>query len=37
MKWLDDVLPDNEQWHKFARNFDAFKMSLRDSIEIGEL
>lgn len=35
MKWLDEVMPDNEQWHKFSRNMSALTASIKDSIEIG--
>uniref|UniRef100_A0A7G3AHH8 Dynamin-like GTPase OPA1, mitochondrial n=1 Tax=Lutzomyia longipalpis TaxID=7200 RepID=A0A7G3AHH8_LUTLO len=34
MKWLDDILPDNEQWHKFSKNLQAVGGAVRDSIEI---
>lgn len=37
MKWLEEVLPDNERWGQFARNLLAMKESVKDSIEIGEL
>lgn len=37
MKWLDEIMPDNEQWHKFSRNLAAFTGSIKDSIEIGKL
>ncbi|XP_055627530.1 dynamin-like 120 kDa protein, mitochondrial isoform X2 [Toxorhynchites rutilus septentrionalis] len=34
MKWLDDVLPDNEKWAQFSRSLIAMKDSVKDSIEI---
>lgn len=34
MKWLDDVLPDNEQWHKFSKSLMSVGEAVRDSIEI---
>lgn len=35
-KWLDDVLPDTEQWNKFSSNLKTITNSVRDSIEIGK-
>jgi optic atrophy protein 1 len=35
MKWLDEVLPDNEQWSKFSKNLGAIREAVKDSIEIG--
>ncbi|XP_055532232.1 dynamin-like 120 kDa protein, mitochondrial isoform X1 [Wyeomyia smithii] len=34
MKWLDEVLPDNEKWGKFTKSLLAIKDSVKDSIEI---
>uniref|UniRef100_A0A1L8E013 Dynamin-like GTPase OPA1, mitochondrial n=2 Tax=Nyssomyia neivai TaxID=330878 RepID=A0A1L8E013_9DIPT len=34
MKWLDDILPDSEQWHKFSKNLQAVGGAMKDSIEI---
>ncbi|XP_059607943.1 dynamin-like 120 kDa protein, mitochondrial isoform X3 [Phlebotomus argentipes] len=34
MKWLDDVLPDSEQWHKFSKSLMSVGEAVRDSIEI---
>ncbi|GAB0087005.1 Dynamin [Sergentomyia squamirostris] len=34
MKWLDDILPDNEQWHKFSKSLMSVGEAVRDSIEI---
>lgn len=36
-KWLDEVLPDTEQWNKFSNNLKTITNSVRDSIEIGML
>lgn len=36
-KWLNDVLPDNEQWNKFSNDLKTIQNSIRDTIEIGEL
>ncbi|XP_031635854.1 dynamin-like 120 kDa protein, mitochondrial isoform X4 [Contarinia nasturtii] len=33
-KWLDDVLPNNDQWSSFSNNLKSIKNSVRDSIEI---
>lgn len=35
-KWLDDVLPDTEQWNKYSNNLKSITNSVRDSIEIGD-
>lgn len=35
-KWLDEVLPDTEQWNKFSTNLKTITNSVRDSIEIGK-
>ena len=34
-KWLDDILPDNDQWNQFSHNLKGITNSVRDSIEIG--
>ncbi|XP_066156023.1 dynamin-like GTPase OPA1, mitochondrial isoform X1 [Euwallacea fornicatus] len=34
LKWLDDVLPDNEKWNKMRGNLIEFKDNLRNNIEI---
>uniref|UniRef100_A0A2M4BC90 Dynamin-like GTPase OPA1, mitochondrial n=1 Tax=Anopheles marajoara TaxID=58244 RepID=A0A2M4BC90_9DIPT len=34
MKWLEEVLPDNEKWAGFTRNLLAVKDAVKDSIEI---
>ena len=35
MKWLDEVMPDNEQWHKFSKNMRTLTEALKDSVELG--
>lgn len=35
-KWLNDVLPDNEQWNRFSNDLKTMQNSIRDTIEIGE-
>lgn len=34
MKWLDDVLPDSEQWAKFSKGLMAMSSNVKDSIQI---
>lgn len=34
MKWLDEVLPDNDKWTQFTKSLLAAKDSVKDSIEI---
>lgn len=36
-KWLNDVLPDNEQWSNFSKNLKNMQESVSNSIELGEL
>lgn len=36
MKWLEEVLPDNDKWGQFTKSLLAVKDSVKDSIEIGE-
>lgn len=36
MKWLDDVLPDNDQWNNFSKKLLSIREAVRDSIEIGK-
>lgn len=33
-KWLEDILPDNEQWGKFSEGLITFRNSIKDSIHI---
>lgn len=35
LKWLDEVMPDNEKWQHWRGNLIEFKDSLKDNIEIG--
>lgn len=37
MKWLDEVMPDNEQWGKFSKSIFSLTEALKDSIEIGKV
>lgn len=37
MGWLNEVLPDNEQWQKFTHGVSSMTEKFKDSIEIGEL
>ncbi|XP_058460435.1 dynamin-like 120 kDa protein, mitochondrial isoform X3 [Malaya genurostris] len=34
MKWLEEVMPDNEKWGQFTKSLLAMKDSVKDSIEI---
>lgn len=34
MKWLDDLMPDNEQWGQFSKSLVSMKDSVKNSIEI---
>ena len=34
MKWLDEVLPDSEQWTKVSKGLLAMSASMKDSIQI---
>lgn len=34
MKWLDDVMPDSEQWGKFSKGLMAMSSSVKDSIQV---
>lgn len=36
-KWLDEIMPDTEQWTKFSSNLKTISNSVRDSIEIGKV
>lgn len=35
-KWIDDVLPDTEQWSKFSKNMKTIQESVIESIDIGK-
>lgn len=35
LKWLDEVLPDNEKWQQFRGSLIQLKDSVAESIEIG--
>lgn len=35
MKWLDDYLPDTEQWDSFRGSLLGMKDKIKDNIEIG--
>jgi len=35
MKWLDEILPDTEQFNKFSKSLAALTSAFKDSIEIG--
>ncbi|CAG9858822.1 unnamed protein product [Phyllotreta striolata] len=34
LKWLDDVLPDNEKWHQWRTNLVEFKDNVKNNIEL---
>lgn len=34
-KWIDDVLPDTEQWSKFSKSMKSIQESVIESIDIG--
>lgn len=34
MKWLDEVLPDSEQWGKFSKGLMAMGSQVKDSIQL---
>lgn len=36
-KWLNDVLPDNEQWSSFSKNLKNMQESVSNSIELGKI
>lgn len=36
-KWVDDILPDTEQWSKFSKSMKSIQESVVDSIDIGAL
>lgn len=36
-KWIDDVLPDTEQWSKFSKSMKSIQDSVIESIDIGWL
>lgn len=35
MKWLEDVMPDNDKWHQWRGSLIDFKNNVKDNIEIG--
>ena len=37
IKWLNDLMPDNDQWSKFSKDLFTIKEAVKDSIEIGKL
>ena len=37
LKWLDDVMPDNEKWHEWRGSIINLKNNMKDNIEIGEV
>lgn len=36
MKWLDEIMPDNDQWNNFSKGINSLRIALADSIHIGE-
>lgn len=36
LKWLGEVLPDNNKWQKWRGNLVEFKDNIKDNIEIGK-
>lgn len=36
MKWLDEIMPDQEKWPEFSKNLNLIKNSLKDSLVIGK-
>lgn len=37
LKWLDDVLPDTEQWKAFNKSLSTTLASFKNSIQLGEI
>lgn len=37
LKWLDEILPDNEKWQQWRGNLIEFKDNIKDNIAIGKL
>lgn len=35
MKWVEDILPNNEQWGQFSKGLLSFRDSISNSIELG--
>lgn len=35
MKWLDDVMPDNERWQQWRGSLMQLRDNVKDNIEIG--
>lgn len=36
LKWLDEVLPDNDKWQQWRVNLVEFKDNIKNNIEIGK-
>lgn len=36
MKWLEDLMPDNEQWVAFSKNLGQMTASVANAVQIGE-
>lgn len=36
LKWLDDVLPDTEQWRAFNKSLSTTLASFKNSIQLGK-
>lgn len=36
LKWLDDVMPDNEKWQQWRGSLIDFKDNIKNNIEIGK-
>lgn len=35
LKWIDDVMPDNEKWNEWRTSLIQLRDSVKDNIEIG--
>lgn len=35
LKWLDEVLPDNDKWQQWRGNLIEFKDNVKNNIELG--
>lgn len=36
LKWINDVMPDNEKWQEWRMSLIQLRDSVKDNIEIGE-
>lgn len=36
LKWLDEILPDNDKWQQWRGNLVEFKNNIKSSIDLGK-